>query len=121
MDRYSHVGLMDLSDGLARLPALSSPSARCEAATGTDDAPAGPEGKKPASVVAGMVAVPNGNPCNALTSIDATGNDCPSLTAHAKTPAEQGFEADCVRLKPDESERRRPDSNRGWRICNPLP
>ena len=109
MDRYSHVGLMDLSDGLARLPTPEDIGQEAESATGTDDAPV---------LFAPLFAPTSRISMPQYGTEDTSGDGAGALTAHAKTPAGQGFEASPAG---EEGERRRPDSNRGWRICNPLP
>ena len=53
-------------------------------------------------LVAPMVAIKPVQPGNT--------QELSQISAQQKTPQKAGFE-----------ERRRPDSNRGWRICNPLP
>jgi len=127
--RYSHARLHDLQGALDALPSTTPKETDAEpeatAATGTDD-------KTADSRWAHRGAQLNGKSCeNRLES--ANGGETPKDTRDDR--ARETAEPQTVKLSTlgkekatvasrgegSSSKRRRPDSNRRWRICNPLP
>ncbi len=131
--RYSHARLHDLTGALEALPSLqpepeSTDQQRAALrATGTEDAAPGAEkdaGQMPSSACnirgqkwgqlsggGGLKLAEDGRPERELHGEEAIPQVFPmaGLGENRQPPAE------------GEKKRRRPDSNRGWRICNPLP
>jgi len=117
MDRYTHVGLYDQTAALDQLPALpaSGPVGHAEtlAATGTD-------GKQDLlRKKAGKNLGPNLGPSTAISGDSLRQVE----TEKGGRPPNANVEDAMVSasFSRENEERPLPDSNRGWRICNPLP
>jgi integrase len=107
MDRYTHLGLMDTAAALDKLPDLPGPPSKSNpaalAATGTD----------PVRLDRALTK-PMRPPCVLVSEED--GPDGP-----ATEPENLDVRQLETAMIGGETERPLPDSNRGWRICNPLP
>jgi integrase/recombinase XerD len=109
LERYTHASRADLSSAAAALPALPTRSRR-------DDLRNNPQtAAEPESLVAGLVAGPDGNHCESMRTIEAESTSLESPTAglerKEKPLHSQGFEADCSPLRTADQERRGWDSN----------
>jgi len=111
-NHYTHLSISDLSAAVSRLPGLTIAKTEAVTATGTDGGQ---------NLVAGLVAGVGDSSCNSVRTIE-NGPASASKDGRSEKPLQmQGYEADCDRMSHDESERRRPDSNRRWRRMTPLP
>jgi integrase len=119
LGRYAHVALHDLTAAVDALPDLMPPGAAQEAllATGTDGA--GPGKARPQPGNGQITLGPNLGPYMAISGDFGTQAEMePPREGVDATPEETTVSA-CF---PERNEERPlPDSNRGWRICNPLP
>ena len=123
VDRYAHARLHDVASALDALPAVVGGDPSMPAtleATGTDDV-ATPDPKRAAQLAqrqaqqSTRVSVQNNATACDLPAKTPPGEPSPKTlkitgSSEKKPPSEGGRE-----------KRRRPDSNRRWRICNPLP
>ena len=110
IDRYAHAQLYDVTAALNALHAetVDAPLPEVLAATGTDDSRVGAQHQAQQSDrETGRVAATG---CDGRTEPSAQ-RESPKTLPMADLGEKQ-------RVK---RKRRRPDSNRGWRICNPLP
>jgi len=135
--RYSHARLHDLQGALEALPSLDAkpdPKRESLRATGTDGTPGGQENPTTCPVE------PTPDDCSTWGQkwgqLDGggwrkTADESPQASGVVATLPLQAQSAEVLvptrngnRQRPVADaggERRRPDSNRGWRICNPLP
>ena len=110
MDRYAHVGLLDVSGALESLPNITAPVTDKLQATGTTDTPPDfgcTNGCNDPAEISRF------QPLSAVrTSVKSSGDE------NAKKPC---FPAENKGGRGEKTKRRWSESNRRWRICNPLP
>src|SRR5205807_1878400 len=118
LGRYAHSGLFDLAAAVNSLPSMLPPGRKDEAtvlpATGTDREPERltPRGRK-------KKLCPNLCP-RPSTSGDELRQAEIETRGSKEVENSEGI-AVSANSRGKEGERPLPDSNRGWRICNPLP
>lgn len=93
MDRYAHVGLIDLTAALDKLPSL--PSTEAAEATGTDDRPVQTVPK----MVAGMVAGPAAKTCVSVREIETPKAAEAEADEDAETARLMRDASDCDHMK----------------------
>jgi hypothetical protein len=119
---YSHVRLHDVAGAVEKMPDFlpegnPQPSPEALRATGTEGAsPGGPVGL----VVPRVVPTPAVSGRGVSEAV-GTGEQQGDGGGGEKPLQDGGLDASCRELSGSVGERPLPDSNRGWRICNPLP
>lgn len=109
---YTHQGLDDLSRAVEQLPGRAK------------SLPAASSAECKPDRLALRLALKSDISCPDVSFAGPEGerDDANGSTERREKPLQkQGFDGDCHSLAASDSKRRRPDSNRGWRICNPLP
>ena len=111
MDRYSHVGLIDMDAGLRALPDLTHDS-KAAAATGTDDLTGPKLASKLAPTGPKLARAADGR-CSPMRAIENQSH----RNADSKNSLEkQAFESDCDSVRTDE----KPSARGGTRTPNPF-
>ena len=106
MDRYSHVGLIDMDAGLRALPDLTHDS-KAAAATGTDDL-TGPQLASKLAPTGPKLARAADGGCSPMRAIE---NQNHRNADSKKSLEKQAFESDCDSVRFNEGKCRRGDSN----------
>ncbi len=116
MNVYTDPRVLDVAAAMDALPTLSldagQPAVGEARATGTDHH-SGDKSRRPDSTLTALLTVKPDKQCNSVTIADNWASES-AFSGAKENPDKQsiyrGF-----------AERRRPDSNRGCRICNPMP
>ncbi len=112
MDRYTHVEQPQLTDAVQKLTDVR-PSVRPVGEVIESTA-------EPEKLVVQLV-VPVVGECPEVSTAGLTGNGLGQQNTTPNPPSDSELGVCCPRLASADAKRLRPDSNRGWWICNPLP
>ena len=115
MDRYTHLDQRKIAAALENVPLVAVPNPP-EKTSDPDILPEEDAKKLTQQLTQNAVF-----PCPAVSADDFCHEDTGPESKVPKPCKNQDLGTDCPRVAANDGERRRPDLNRRWRICNPLP